>query len=441
MKKLLFIFFLLPLFIQAQVIVTVAGTGSAGYSGDGGAATNAELYGPRGVFVDGTDALYICDRTTIRKVQPSYGGTITTVAGTATSGYSGDGWPATAAQFNFVPDVFVDPKGNIYLPDAGNNRLRKVDPSGIIRTIAGTGIAGYNGDGIPATAAQLSAPTGVAVDDTGNIYIADKNNLRIRKIDTFGIISTVCGIGVSGFSPDGSRVDTARMNNIGSVRVDKNGAIIIADNIRIRRIGIDGMIGTLAGNGIQGFTGDGGPATDAQIAGGALSIDTSGNIYFADPTTDRIRKVDVEGNINTVVGHAGGGYGGDGGPPQLAYLAAPQGVAVNEQGEIFIGDCGNNRVRMVTNKAIAVEQIASRDKGGISVFPNPTKGDFSLQVNASTSSGNIQVAISDINGKEVDKLTVPTNKPTAVTSCYAPGMYMMSANSGGVRYTGQLVVE
>ncbi len=216
---------MLPLYTHAQIIITVAGGGTS--FGDGGAATAAVLNSPYGVTLDKTGNLYICDNANrrVRKVSPAYSGIITTIAGNGTAGYSGDGFEAIYAEINGVLDVAVDQKGNVYLADASNNRVRKVSTAGIITTYAGTGAAGYNGDGIAATTAMLDMPIGIAVDDTGNVYIADKDNYRIRKIDTFGIITTVAGAGVSGFSPDETIATTASLDNLLCLRTDKNGKL------------------------------------------------------------------------------------------------------------------------------------------------------------------------------------------------------------------------
>jgi sugar lactone lactonase YvrE len=441
MKRILFIFYLLPLFIQAQVIVTVAGTGTAGYSGDGGAATAAALDGPRSVALDDSGNLYICDvaNRRIRKVSPGYGGTIKTIAGTGIAGYSGDGDLGVSAKIWGSSNIAVDHKGNVYISDG--HRVRKITPTDTITTIAGTGVAGYNGDGIQATAAQLNTPYGIAVDDTGNIIIGDAFNYRIRKIDTSGVITTIAGTGISGFSPDGERADTSEIHSCISLKIGKEGYIYFTDSTLVRRIGTAGLMTTVAGNGMLGYSGDGGPATAASADPTAIEIDTSGNMFIAEESNHRIRRVNTFGIIQSVAGSGMGGFGGDGGNPLVAKFAFPEGIAINSMGDLYIGDVANNRVRMVTTQLDGIGLSPKSDPLGITIFPNPTKGDFSLHVNASTVSGNMQVVISDVNGKEVDRLTVPTNKQIKVTSCYAPGMYTVSASSGGVWYTGQLVVE
>jgi hypothetical protein len=442
MKLILFICLVhMPVFMQAQVIVTVAGTGMNGYSGDGGPSTNALLSDPTGVFIDDSGNVIFCDHSTIRKIKPAYGGIISTVAGLPTSGYSGENIPAVYAEINGVRDIFVDHKGNMYLPDAGNNRLRKVDKSGIIKTIAGTGVAGYNGDGIPATSAQLNSPYGVAVDDTGNVYIADKYNYRIRKIDTFGVIWTVCGTGVAGFSNDGGYADTSKISYIGSVRLNKSGELIIGDNARLRKIGINGILTTIAGSGTLGYTGDGGPATAANIGGGMFGIDTSGNLYLSDVTNSIIRKINTVGIITTIAGSAGSsGYFGDGGSPLTALLSSPSGVAINNQGDVFIGDLANNRIRMITNHPIEVNNTDATGGQNISISPNPATDQFAVTFTTNFRS-SFPLIIRDINGREVDKLMIRSNEPLLFPSCLPPGIYVFSVISGGQTFSTKLHIK
>ncbi len=374
MKTLLFIPFLLFSFLSnAQIIITVAGVGGAGDSGDGGPATNAHLYSPYSVVLDKEGDLYICDANNakVKKVSPAYNGTITTIAGNGTFGFSGDGYEAVYAQVA-ATDAAVDWKGNIFLADAGNHRIRKVLPTGIITTYAGTGTAGYNGDNIAATIAELYYPESITVDDTGNLYIADRSNNRIRRVDTFGIITTIAGNGTSGFSPDGSLADTASLE-LYYIRLDKNGVIFFTDNARIRKIDTAGKIVTIAGTGVYGYSGDGGPATAAMINGGPMSIDTFGNCFIAEQGNHRVRKIDVAGIITTVAGTGLGGYSGDWGDPLLAQLKGPAGVAVAPNGDIFISDGSNNRVRMITTRDIphpnSVDNRAIQE--GINIYPNP----------------------------------------------------------------------
>ena len=201
------------------------------------------------------------------------------------------------------------------------------------------------------------------MDDLGNLFIADRNNYRIRKVDTSGIISTILGTGVAGFSPDGSVSDTSKMSLSNSVRIDKMGSLFFSDNARIRKINAAHIITTVAGTGIVGFSGDDSLATNAEIGGNVISIDTIGNLFIADVEANRIRKVDTGGTITTVAGGAGGTYGGDNGDPLLASLCAPQGVAVNKSGDIYIGDVCNNRVRLITTHPLGLIDKTNEEAG------------------------------------------------------------------------------
>ena len=330
-------------------ITTIAGTGEYGFSGDGGPASEAQLYSPRGVAVDGAGNLYIADwrNHRIRKVDST--GTITTVAGTGVPGFSGDGGPATAARLHHPNNVAVDSAGNVYISDDYSQRIRKVDSTGTITTVAGTGYNSFSGDGGPAVEAYLQGPRGVAVDGSGNLYIADSANDRIRKVDSTGTITTIAGTGERGFSGDGGPAVEAQLNGPYGVAVDGSGNLYIADpfNSRIRKVDSTGTITTVAGTGVQRFSGDGGPAAAAQLVHPyGVAVDGSGNLYIADY---RIRKVDSTGIITMIAGsRRGSGFSGDGGPASEAQLASPRGLAVDSAGNLYISDTGNNRIRKLT---------------------------------------------------------------------------------------------
>ena len=286
-----------------QAITTIAGNGTKGFSGDGGPATSAELAAPEGMAMDAAGNLYFVDVQNFRVRKISSSGTISTVAGTGTRGSSGDGGPATSAAM--VPfSVAVDSAGNLYITDIA--RIRKVTPSGTISTVAGTGRGGFSGDGGPATSAQIFAPEGVAVDTAGNIYIADTDNHRIRKVTPAGTITTVAGNGTKGFSGDGGPATGASLNDPTRVTVDAQGNLYIADeqNNRVRKVTAAGVISTLAGTGIGGYSGDGGPATSAMLfTPYDVAVDAAGNVYIADSQNNRIREVTPDGKINTVAGN------------------------------------------------------------------------------------------------------------------------------------------
>ena len=335
-------------------ITTTAGNGTAGYSGDGGAATSAKLYGPTGVAVDGSGNVYIADseNNRIRMVTASTG-VISTVAGTGTAGYSGDGGAATSAKLNAPSGVAVDNSGNIYIADCYNNRIRMVSAStGIISTVAGSRQAGYYGDGGPATSASLYVPYALAVDSSDNIYIVDGTE-RIRMVTaSTGIISTVAGDGTGGYSGDGGAATSAELDVPSGVAVDRSGNIYIGDrlNNRVRIVTAStGIISTVAGDGTEGYSGDGGAATSAELNWPVgVAVDSSGNIYIGDYSNSRIRMVTAStGVISTIAGDGTQGYSGDGGAATSAELYWPTGIAVNSS-YLFIADFGNNRIRAVS---------------------------------------------------------------------------------------------
>ena len=325
-------------------ISTVAGGLGSGYSGDGGPATSAQLNQPYGaVAVDSVGNLYIGDQLNYR-VREVSNGVITTVAGNGGWGFSGDSGPATSAQLD-PTGVAVDSAGNLYIADTGNDRVRKVS-NGVITTVAGNGTPGFSGDNGPATSAQLFSPVGVAVDSVGNLYIADSVNNRIRKVSN-GVITTVAGNGTQGFNGDGPAT-SAELYDPAGVAVDFAGNLYIADerNNRIREVS-NGVITTVAGNGTPGFSGDNGPATRAELYDPAgVAVDFAGNLYIADGRNNRIREVS-NGLITTVAGNGTAGYSGDNGPATSAQLNFPSGVAVDSAGNVFITDEYNSSVRVL----------------------------------------------------------------------------------------------
>lgn len=359
------------------IITTVAG-GGIGDMGDGVSATSGRLRNPSGIAIDGTGNLYITELTgqKVRKVDTS--GIISTVAGSGVQGYNGDGIAATSAALNLPLGVAVDGSGNIYIADLSNNRIRKVNGSGIITTVAGNGIGGYNGDGIAATSAQLNGPIAVAVDGSGNLFIGDPGNHRVRMVNTSGTITTLAGTGVAGGGGDGGPAASAQLGNPTGILVDISGNLFIADNQvhRVRQVSTSGIIITLAGTGVAGFSGDGGVATDAQLnAPFGIAIDGSGNLFIADETNHRVREVDTSGIISTVAGNGANNPNGDGGPAINAIFRQPATVFVDRAGNIYIPD--SHRVRKVDPQGI-ITTIAGTGIAGYS-------GDGGMATNAQIS--------------------------------------------------------
>ena len=340
-----------PGFGQQFNISTLAGTGDEGFNGDGETAVQADLDNPSGVAVDRMGNVYFADTFNHRIRRVDLLGAITTIAGTGEDGFNGDIGPAAMAQLDRPFGVAVDSAGIVYFADAFNHRIRRVDPSGAISTIAGAGGWGYGGDGGPAIAARLDLPTSVAVDEAGNVYFADTENDRIRRVDPSGVIATVAGTGQSGFNGDGGPAVQAQLDTPYGVAVDKAGNVFVADtfNHRIRRVDSSGAITTIAGNGERGFGGDGGPAVEAQLnEPRGVAVDAGGAVYFSDEGNDRIRRVDPSGSIATVAGTEGNGFNLESGPADQAQMDNPEGVAVDVLGNVYFADTFNERVRMLS---------------------------------------------------------------------------------------------
>jgi sugar lactone lactonase YvrE len=368
------------------IIATIAGTGAPGESsdtGDGGPAIRAQFRIAGALAVDSAGNLYVSDFTHIRRVTPE--GIITTVAGNGRTDYEGDGGPATGAAFNgtyYGPALAVDSAGNLYLADTSNNRIRRISPDGFIDTVAGNGIGCcIAGDGGPATRAQMYVPTGIAVDPGGTVFVADTFNNRVRKIDPTGVITTYAGTGTPfPISGDGGPASSARLAWPTGLKLDGSGNLYIAEagNMRVRKVSRDGTITTIAGSGPggPGYSGDGASATAAELSWPKdIALDAQGNLYIADTANNAIRKVSTDGVISTVAhvnapsgitvdnsgtvytndgarvvklsvqgttipvaGTGVQGYSGDGGAATEATLTAPTGLAFDRSGNLFIGD-------------------------------------------------------------------------------------------------------
>jgi len=445
--------------ISNGIITTVAGNGVFGTAGNGGPATNAQLQYPNGVAVDSSNNLFIADNNVVRKVAAN--GIISTVAGNGTGGFSGDGEAAAYAELQGVQYVAVDGSGNLFIADTGNNRIRKVSANGIITTLAGTGTAGYSGDGGPAANAQLQTPQGVAVDGAGNVYIADGNNNRVRKVSSAGIITTVVGAGtgpgngdggpaasgqingplgvaldaagdlfiaeyygsrirevskgiintVAGtgaqFSGDNGAAPSAQLASPGGIAVDASGNLFIDDGTaRLRKVAANGIITTVAGNGIccQGGTTGGVPATSTSVNDGRVAVDGSGNLYITD-FFSAVRKVSTNGIITTIAGNGTTGFAGDGGPATSAELGlSPNGVAVDTSGNVFIADTGNNRIRKVSTTGI-ITTLAGNGTAGLAGDGGPaTAAELSYPLGVAVdASGNVYIA--DTNNNSIRKVS------------------------------------
>jgi uncharacterized protein (TIGR03437 family) len=354
------------------------GNGTAGYSGDGGPAIKAEINRVVGLATDAAGNIYLADQNNnvVRKVDTN--GVITTFAGTGAAGYAGDGGPAAQAQLNAPLGVCVAPSGAIYVNDYGNLRVREISTSGTITTVAGNGSTGNSGDGGPALAATFTIPIRCAVDASGNLFIVDQGAFRVRKVDTNGIITAYAGTGAQGFSGDGGPATEAEFNNPTWVTEDASSNLYVSDqfNHRVRRVDAgSGIITTVAGNGIGAFSGDGGPATAASLdyPGGTV-VDSTGALFIVDGGNNRVREVNG-GIINTVAGTATAGYTGDGGPPLQAELDSPFPITLDKAGNLYVGDgdypsdTTDNRVREISGVAAPLGPSIVSVVSGASFLP------------------------------------------------------------------------
>ncbi len=337
-------------------VSTIAGDGSPGYAGDNDQATNAEMNVVPKAVLDNAGHLFISDfyNNRIRELDLS-SGVITTIAGNGIQGFSGDNGQATAAEMCHPAGIALDNSGHLFIADLGNNRIRELNLStGVITTIAGDGTEGFSGDNGPAIAAELNQPQDVAVDNAGHLFIADWLNSRVRDVNlSSGTITTVAGGATEGYSGDNGQATAAELSYPDGVAVDNAGRLIIADagNSRVREVNLStGVISTIAGNGTEGSSGDNGPATQAELNGPSfMATDTAGDLFIGDFGSQRIREVNFStGLISTVAGNGTGGYSGDNGPALDAEFCNPGCGAVDSAGNLYIADCLNNCVRVVT---------------------------------------------------------------------------------------------
>jgi hypothetical protein len=386
------------------IITTIAGTGTAGYNGDNQPAVDAELYFPAGVAVDASGNVFIADTVNwrVREISAS-SGLISTVAGDGLPGYNGDGELATMAKLTHVNGIALDSTGDIFLSDGDNHRVRTVDAAtGLITTVAGTGGYVYNGDDQPAVDATLGNPAGLAVDSAGDIFIADQAQQRVREVHaSTGLITTVAGtgtgmyLGEGGYNGDNRLATTAQLDYPSGVAVDSAGDVFIAgsgDN-RVREVHAStGLITTVAGTGTGGYNGDNQLATSAELWGPTgLALDNKGDLYISDEFNGLIREVNLStGMITSVAGdiaEAGQGYAGytgDNVPATTTFLSDASGVAVDGNGDVFIADSANNRIREIggpdddlalTDDPSDITTDATSPSGAVVTYPAPTVSD------------------------------------------------------------------
>ncbi len=430
---------------QVNIITTIGGNGDGIWANDvhdTGPATNAQIRLPTGLCLDPLGNIIIANfgDVRIRKID-IFTGIITTIAGSGGVGFSGDRGPAINAEFRALSAVFVDSWGNIFIADANNHRIRRVDNlTGVITTIAGSaadgaGMGSYSGDEGMATNATLNAPSGLYIDKFENIYIADLLNNRVRKVDhSSGKISTIAGNGMHSYTGDGSLAINASLAYPGQPVVDDDGNIYISDydNNVIRKVTAStGIITTVAGTGVRGYWGDGGPATNAKMNQPyGMCIDKQQNIFVAEWGNGVIRRIDgTTGIITTVAGNGTQGYSGDGGPATAAQLI-PDGVVLDRHGRMLIADIDNNRIRMVydSTQHYVETNNPSAPEGRLHVYPNPVNDELIVEAIKGSN-----VSIYNTIGQSFNKLRMMKTKEVIDVRSLIPGLYLIQivASSGG----------
>ncbi|MBE2290486.1 MAG: T9SS type A sorting domain-containing protein [Chitinophagaceae bacterium] len=421
---------------NGQIITTVAGNGKLGATGDDDYAAYSTVNITGGLKHDNNGNLFISDQynNKIRKIDAR--GVITTLAGFGSAGMSGDGGPAVKAKVSAPMGLAIDKIGNLYFADSKNNRIRKIDTAGVISTVAGNGMAGFAGDDSAATLARLSLPKGIAFDSKGNMFIADCNNHKIRKVDTKGIITTVAGADTTFhfYYGDGIKAVDAYLYQPSDVIVLNNDEVVFTDaaNNVIRKIDTAGIITTIAGSGNNaGYGGDNGPAKTSQLNYPvSLALDRTGNIYFADYFNNRVRKIGTDGKINTIAGDgtADRSHIGDGGLAVDACVTRPTCVAVDSAGNLFIGEKAN-RVRYV----YLAEPF---ETDTLTIFPNPCTSNTNVFM-SSIHEELANIFVYDMTGRLVKQSVGPTNKYINI-SFDVPGLYTIYAVSKRAVWTGRL---
>jgi uncharacterized protein (TIGR03437 family) len=454
-----------------DIVSTVAGTGMSGPAGDGGPAIAATLNGPQAIAVDAAGNLYIADtqNNRIRRVGPD--GVIQTVVGGGSA--AGDGVPAAQIRLNRPAGLAIDPSGRLHIADTNNHRILQVTLSGTVNTVAGAGTSGFSGDGGAARQAQLNAPVGIAFDASGNLFIADSGNARVRRLDTGGIITTAAGRGV--FLGDNAPAAEARLFNPVGVAIDSGGALIVADwrNHRVRKVSPGGVITTVAGDGRvpSGLTGDGGQAANAPIGSPfTVAADAAGNVYFADLDNNAVRRVAADGTLSTLVttqtqlegqsaslaplsmtvdaagnlvyssagrvirrtpsgvltviaGVTASGFGGDGGPATSARFSQIRGLAYDAAGNLYVCDFFNSRVRKVDRDGIVTTFAGTGQFGDTGDGGPATSARITMPTGVAVDrAGNVYIAA----GQRIRRVD-----PSGIITAYAgSGVFGFSGDGG-----------
>jgi streptogramin lyase len=446
MKKTSYILLLLiacvPCFTRAQgIISTIAGNGITQYIGDGTPATAYSLGLPSSIFVDKSGNVFVADNMNqrIRKLTPA--GTLSTLAGNGTTGYSGDGGPASAAILNMPNGICGDTSGNLYITEYYNKVVRKINAAtGIITTVCGNGGGGFSGDGGPATSAHLETPHAAIVDAAGNIYIPDYGNHRVRKVTAAtGIISTIAGTGVNGYTGDGGLATNAQLSYPSCLCFDTAGNLFFTEtgNNVIRRIdAITGIITTVAGTGANGYSGDGGACTAATFnQPNGVFVDKKGNVYVSDYGNNVIRGIAPNGIIKTIAGTGTYAYTGDGGLSTSATFYDPNAVFVDNAGFVYISDGGNSVIRKITPPMSGIQEEAVPF---FSIYPNPTSGNFIMKTPVAVDG---EVVIFDVGGRKVYGNTINGSSHEINLAEQPAGIYFIQMVTAHKMFVNKLILS
>jgi sugar lactone lactonase YvrE len=439
MRRIVFLLLVLivPVVGKGQIITTFAGGGSG--LGDGGPATAAYVTNDIGGAFDNYGNYYCAEPVYYRIRKVSNAGIITTVAGNGLAGSGGDNGPATAAELSLPSAVRIDAEGNLYICDNGSSSIQKVDAvTGIITTVAGDNLPGFGGDGGPATSALLFDPQDICFDKSGNLYIADGFNQRIRKIDTSGIITTFAGTGDIGSTGDNGPATAAELNWPEGLATDDSGNLYIGgEDYLVRKVSPTGIITTIAGTkGTDVFDGDGVPATNAKFRPFRLTIDPSGELVISDISNNRVFHIDAAGIIHTIAGNGIAGFSGDNGAATAAEIDNPAGVVFDSCGNLFIA--AMDRVRKISyNPACWPEKVDNITPQNLSIYPNPAYDLLHID-NIKTQSTYYLI---NTIGSTLQQGTLQAGSNNIPVQSLPPGVYILEISGDGVRDVVRVVKE